>query len=68
MLALVRYGFRSRDIATLLDKHGASVTRWLNLGLKMEREDPEFRSRLDALDRAISNLDSDNATMRNVAP
>ena len=67
-LAVARYGFRSRDVATLLNKHGASVTRWLNLGLKKERNEAEFRSRLDALDRAISRPGDDNATMRNVAP
>ena len=43
------------------------LTRWLNLGLTQEREDPDFRSRLDELDRAISNPGTLNATMRNVA-
>jgi REP element-mobilizing transposase RayT len=67
-LALGRYGFRARDLAALLDKHGASVTRWLNIGLAKERGDPGFKSRLDALDRSISNPNDANATMRNVAP
>ena len=67
-LAIARYCFRSRDVATLLNKHGASVTRWLNLGLNKERNDLEFRNRLDSLDHAISSSGDDNATMRNVAP
>lgn len=66
-LALSRYGFRSRDLSALLSKHGATVTRWLNAGLKRESEDPGFRQRLDELDRAISHA-RNNATMRNVAP
>jgi len=66
-LALSRYGFRSRDLSALLSKHGATVTRWLNAGLKRESEDPGFRQRLDELDRAISGA-RNNATMRNVAP
>ncbi len=52
-LALSRYGFRSRDLSALLSKHGATVTRWLNVGLQRQGEDPEFRQRLDELDRAI---------------
>ena len=66
-LALSRYGFRSRDLSAVLSKHGATVTRWLNAGLKQESEDPVFRQRLDELDRAISHA-RNNATMRNVAP
>ena len=46
---------------------GATVTRWLNAGLKRESEDPVFRQRIDELDRAISRA-RNNATMRNVAP
>jgi len=28
--------------------------KWLNKGLRLEREDPEFKNRLDHLDAAIS--------------
>jgi hypothetical protein len=66
-LGLSRYRLRARDFATLLDKHGATVTRWLNEGLRRERDDTTFRQRLDDLDRKISD-DRDNVTMRNVAP
>ena len=68
MLAVARYGVQSRVIADLVNKHPASVTRWLNSGLRMERDDPEFRKRIDALTRLISTEEGDNATMRNVAP
>ena len=53
-LALARYGFRSRDIATLIDKHGCSITRWLKLGLENERQDEDLRKHPDALDHAIA--------------
>ena len=66
-LGLSRYSLRARDFATLLDKHGATVTRWLSQGLRRERDDPTFQQRLDDRDRAISD-DRHNATMRNVAP
>ena len=58
----------SRFIAGLVNKHPTSVSRWLNSGLRMERDEPEFRSRIDALARLISAEETDNATMRNVAP
>lgn|GEM_PF-4135393 len=64
---LSRYGLRARDFATLLDQHGATITRWLNEGLRRERDEPTFRQRLDDLDRAVSDHQH-NATMRNVAP
>jgi len=68
MLAVARYGgFRSRAIADLVNKHPASVTRWLNPGLRRERDDPEFRSRIDTLARLISPEETNKATMRNVA-
>jgi hypothetical protein len=43
-----------RGIAALLGKHPNSVAKWLNRGLLLERNDPEFKSRLDHLDAAIS--------------
>ena len=67
-LAVNRYGFRSRDIADLINKHPSSLTRWLNHGIRLEHEDPEFRDRIDAIDRIISTTARDNASMRNVAP
>jgi len=54
-LALPRYGFRGRDVAELLGKHGNSVTKWLTQGLLLERDDPDFRNRLDRIDAAISS-------------
>lgn len=56
-LAVGRYGLRVCDIAGILDKHPNSVTKWLNRGLRLERDDPEFKNRLDELDAAISNRD-----------
>jgi hypothetical protein len=53
-LAIGRYGLRVCDIAELVGKHSNSVTKWLNRGLRLERNDPEFRARLDQLDAAIS--------------
>jgi len=42
-----------RDIAALLGTHPNSVAKWLDRGLRRERSDPEFKSRLDRLDTAI---------------
>lgn len=66
-LALSRYGLGARELSALLSKHGATITRWLNKGLKRERDDHEFLQRLDDLDRTIS-IGRHNATLRNVAP
>lgn len=53
-LAVGRYGVRVCDISRLLDKHPNSVTKWLNRGLRLERDEPDFKNRLDRLDAAIS--------------
>ena len=53
-LAVGRYGLRVCDVAALLNKHPNSVTKWLNRGLRLERNEPEFSARLDQLDAAIS--------------
>jgi len=53
-LAVGRYGLRICDIATLLDKHPNSVTKWLNKGLRLERDASEFKTRIDNLDASIS--------------
>jgi len=53
-LAVGGYGLRVCDIAALLCKHPNSVTNRLNSGLRLERDDPEFKKRLDQLDAAIS--------------
>jgi hypothetical protein len=53
-LAISRFGFRVCDVATLISKHGNSVTHWLNQGLRKEGGDPDFTRRLDHLDAAIS--------------
>jgi hypothetical protein len=39
LLGVSRYGFRSTDLAALLGKHPSSMTRWLNKGVSLERED-----------------------------
>jgi len=33
------------------------ITKWLNRGLRLEREDPAFKRRVDALDDAVSRRD-----------
>jgi hypothetical protein len=66
-VALARYRLRTRDLADLLEKNRSTVTRWLNAGLKREREDDGFIRRLDTLDHAISSHEADNAPMRYVA-
>ena len=53
-LAVGRYGLRVCDVAALLRKHPNSVTHWLNRGLRLERDDPESKKRLDQLAAAIS--------------
>ena len=58
-----RFGLRGRDIAELLRKNPASVSRRLELGARRERDDPDFRDRLNALDRLLSAPDANNVTM-----
>ena len=54
VLAVSSYRLKACEIAALLGKSRNSITRWLNLGLCQERDDPEFAARLNALDAAIS--------------
>ena len=54
-LAVGRYGLRVCDVAALLRKHSNSITSRLNRGLRLERDDPGFKKRLDELDAAISH-------------
>jgi len=54
LLGVSRYGFRSSDLASLINKHPSSMTRWLNEGISREREDPTFRDRIRQLDQQIS--------------
>jgi hypothetical protein len=56
------------NVADLLNKNPSTVTRWLNVGLQRERDEVEFWHCLDTLDHAISGRESDNASMRYVAP
>jgi len=53
-LAIGRYRLKVCDVAALLNKHRNSVTKWLNMGLRLESKDPDFKARLDHLDAAIS--------------
>ena len=41
-------------IAALPGKHPNSVAKWLDRGLRLGRNDPDFKSRLHRLDTAIS--------------
>ena len=68
VLEVGRFGLRSVEIASLLKKHPSSLTRWPNLGLVQEREDPRFRASLNTLDQQISAAARNNASMRRVAP
>ncbi|MEJ2189564.1 MAG: hypothetical protein P8Y93_09145 [Acidobacteriota bacterium] len=56
-LAIGRYQARTCDVADLLGKHPNSITRWLDRGLRLEREDPDFKRRVDTLDEAASRRD-----------
>ncbi len=67
-LAVAHYGLRSSEVADLIGKHPSSTTRWMNLGLRQERDDVSFRFRLDELDRKISSAARNNESMRRVAP
>ena len=58
LLAVGRYGYQSAAIAKLIDKDRSSLTRWLNLGLRLQRDNPEFRKRIDDLDRQIAQSPS----------
>jgi len=60
LLGVSRYGFRSSDLASLINKHPSSMTRWLNEGISREREDPTFRDRIRQLDQQISAAASNN--------
>jgi REP element-mobilizing transposase RayT len=53
-LAISKYGLKVRDVATELDKHRNSVTKWLNQGLLLLSDDQRFVQRLDHLDQLIS--------------
>jgi REP element-mobilizing transposase RayT len=53
-LAVSRYGIKCCDVAALLNKHGNSVTNWLNQGLHLAGIDPDFKQRVDQLDSSIS--------------
>lgn len=55
LLAVTRFAVRSGDLAALLNKHPSSLTRWLNEALRREKEDCEFRDRINHLDTAISS-------------
>ena len=58
LLAVGRYGYQSAAIAKLIDKDRSSLTRWLNLGLRLQRDNPDFRKRIDELDRRIAQSPS----------
>jgi hypothetical protein len=68
ILAVGRFGLRSSEIATLINKHPSSLTRWLNAGTVLNRHDLAFRNRINRLDSQISAAALDNASMRSVAP
>jgi len=53
-LAVGRYKLRSADVARVVQKHPASIARWIKLGLLNQQEDVPFRERIYHLDRRIS--------------
>lgn len=53
-LAVTRFALRSSDVATVLHKNPGSLTRWLNLGLLKEKEDPIFLDRINHLDNEVT--------------
>ena len=53
-LAISKYGLKVCEVATELDKHRNSVTKWLNRGLLLLSMDRQFAHRLDHLDQLIS--------------
>jgi len=58
-LAVGRCGYQSREVALLLAKNPGSVTRWLRLGICLQREDPKFKRRLISLEKEISRWGSE---------
>lgn len=66
--APARCGPRTRDVADLVESNRSTITRWLDAGMQRERDDGDVGLRLDTLDRAISDRDTDSAPMRYVAP
>ncbi len=70
LLAIGRYRFRVSDIAALVRTNPNSVTSWLKKGLRLERNNSEFKVRLDHLDAAISEhrLQQHKCGSVNVAP
>lgn len=54
ILAVARYGFRSTEAARLIGKHPTSISRWVDRGLSDLKSRPNFRRRIDDLDRRIS--------------
>jgi len=39
VVAVSRFGLRSGDVARVINKHPSSMTRWLNLGLSLEKDE-----------------------------
>jgi hypothetical protein len=60
-LAVSRYKLRSTDVALATRKHPASIARWIKVGLARQKEAPDFRERIDRLDRRISSSARNNA-------
>jgi len=56
-LAVGRYQARTCDVADLLGEHPSSIAGWLNRGLRLERDEPGFKGRVDTLDEAASRRD-----------
>ena len=53
-LAVTRFALRSSDLATVLHKNPGSLTRWLNCGIRREKEDPKFLDRINHLDNEVT--------------
>jgi hypothetical protein len=51
--AVRRYGLRVHGVASLMEKHGNSVTNWASESRRLEGTDRDLKSRIHGLDGAI---------------
>ena len=54
ILGVERYGFLVKSMAVAFNRYGETVSRWISRGARRRQEDEEYRSRLEAVDRAIA--------------
>ena len=56
LVAVERYGIRTRDLAATLGRSGDQVSHWTGCASRRKAEEPEFRRELDVLDAQIATL------------